>query len=150
VALIEKSMLVQFRAEQMFAMVNDVASYPAFLPWCAGAEVVQQDDHTQRAALKINYKGIKQRFATLNRAEEPSAEKSGSIAMTFLDGPFRLLDGQWLFKPLEGGSCKIEFRLRYEFSNRILEKTLGPAFSSIANSFVDAFVRRAESLFGNS
>ncbi|UCH48155.1 MAG: type II toxin-antitoxin system RatA family toxin [Betaproteobacteria bacterium] len=148
-ALIERSMLVPFAAERMLALVNDVASYPEFLPWCAGSEVVQQDDGTQHAGLNIRYKGIKQRFSTRNQTEQPSADKPGSIKMTLLDGPFRLLDGQWLFQPLDSGSCKIEFRLRYEFSSKILEKTLGPAFGGIANSFVDAFVKRAESLYGN-
>ena len=142
-------MLVSYPAERMFALVNDVASYPEFLPWCAGAEVVQQDEQTQQAGLSIRYKGIKQRFSTRNHIEKPSADKPGSIVMTLMDGPFRLLDGQWLFTPLGSGSCKIEFKLRYEFSSKILEKTLGPAFSSIADSFVDAFVKRAESSYGN-
>ena len=142
-------MLVPYPAERMFALVNDVASYPEFLPWCAGAEVVKQDEHAQHAGLKIHYKGIKQRFSTRNLIEEPSADRPGSIVMTLEDGPFRSLDGQWLFKPLGSGSCKIEFKLQYEFSSKLLEKTVGPAFSRIANSFVDAFVKRADSLYGN-
>ncbi len=142
-------MLVPYSAEQMLDLVNEVASYPEFLPWCAEAEVVRQDEHSQHAALKIHYRGIKQRFSTRNFIEKPSADKPGSIVMTLVDGPFRLLDGQWVFRPLNSGSCKIEFRLRYEFSSKILEKTVGPAFGSIANSFVDAFVKRADSLFGN-
>ena len=142
-------MLVPYPAERMFALVNDVPSYPEFLPWCADAEVMQQDEHAQHAGLKIQYKGIKQRFSTRNLIEEPSADKPGSIVMMLVDGPFRSLDGQWLFKPLGSGSCKIEFILRYEFSSKLLEKTVGPAFSRIANSFVDAFVKRAESLYGN-
>jgi ribosome-associated toxin RatA of RatAB toxin-antitoxin module len=150
VALIEKSMLVSFPAERMFALVNDVASYPEFLPWCAGAEVAEQDEDGRVAGLKIHYKGIKQRFSTRNLAEAPSPDKPGSIVMSLVDGPFRSLNGQWLFKPLGTDSCKIEFILRYEFSSKLLEKTVGPAFSRIANSFVDAFVKRAESLYGNN
>ncbi len=142
-------MLVPYSAEQMLDLVNEVASYPEFLPWCAEAEVVRQDEHSQHAGLKIHYRGIKQRFSTRNFIEKPSADKPGSIVMTLVDGPFRLLDGQWVFRPLNSGSCKIEFRLHYEFSSKILEKTVGPAFGSIANSFVDAFVKRADSLFGN-
>ena len=142
-------MLVPFAAERMFALVDDVASYPEFLPWCASAEVVQQDEQAQHAGLSIRYKGIKQRFSTRNVKVQPSAHQPGSIAMTLVDGPFRLLDGQWLFKPLDSGSCKIEFRLHYEFSSKILGKTLGPAFGRIADSFVDAFVKRAEDLYGN-
>ena len=134
----------------MLDLVNDVARYPEFLPWCAGAEVVEEDDRAQVAGLKISYKGIKQRFSTRNLVEEPSADQPGSIVMTLVDGPFRSLDGRWLFKPLSRESCKIEFTLRYQFSNRILEKTVGPAFGRIADSYVDAFVKRAEALYGMS
>ncbi len=74
--------------------------------------------------------------------------ESGSIIMVLVDGPFRILDGQWIFKPLNPDSCKIEFRLHYEFSSKLLEKLLGPAFGHIANSLVDAFLKRAESIYG--
>ena len=142
-------MLVPYPAERMLDLVNDVASYPEFLPWCAEAEIVQQDEHSQHAGLKIQYRGIKQRFATRNLIEKPSADKPGSIVMTLVDGPFRLLDGQWVFWPLNSASCKVEFKLHYEFSSKILEKTVGPAFSRIANSFADAFVKRANYLYGD-
>ena len=147
-ALIEKSMLVPYPAEKMLVLVNDVASYPEFLPWCAGAEIVDADEHTLLASLKIDYKGIKQGFSTRNRTERPVAGRPGSIQMKLVDGPFRLLDGEWLFRPLGNEACKIEFRLRYEFAGKLLEKMIGPVFNHIANSFVDAFVKRAELLYG--
>ncbi len=150
VALIEKSMLVVYPADKMLELVNDVACYPAFLPWCAGAEVVDEGAGTLRAALKIRYKGIRQRFSTRNRTELPHGNSPGLITMTLIDGPFRSLDGQWLFKPLNNDACKIEFTLRYEFSSKLLEKVVGPAFNHIANSFVEAFVKRADQLYGKN
>jgi len=141
-------MLVGYPAEKMFDLVNDVDRYPEFLPWCGGVEIVDEDEQTVHAALKINYKGIKQRFSTRNRLERPVGEKTGSIVMVLVDGPFRVLDGQWRFKPLGEGACKIEFNLHYAFSSKLLEKMFGPVFSHIANSFVDAFVKRAEFLYG--
>ena len=141
-------MLVGYPADRMLELVNDVASYPEFLPWCAGAEVVHETEDTLRATLKIGYKGIRQQFSTRNRTIAPNESSPGSIVMTLVDGPFRSLNGQWLFKPLNDEACKIEFTLRYEFSSKLLEKVIGPAFNYIANSFVDAFVKRAHSLYG--
>lgn len=141
-------MLVGYPADRMLELVNDVASYPEFLPWCAGAEVVQESEDTLRATLKIGYKGIRQQFSTRNRTIMPDESSPGSIMMTLVDGPFRSLNGQWLFKPLNDNACKIEFTLRYEFSSKLLEKVIGPAFNYIASSFVDAFVKRAHSLYG--
>jgi ribosome-associated toxin RatA of RatAB toxin-antitoxin module len=148
VALIEKSMLVEYPADRMLELVNDIDSYPEFLPWCAGAEVVRETEDTLRATLKIGYKGIRQQFSTRNHSEAPHDGEPGSITMALVDGPFRTLHGKWRFKPLGDEACKIEFTLRYEFSNKLLEKVIGPAFNYIANSFVDAFVKRANSLHG--
>ena len=142
-------MLVGYPAERMLALVNDIASYPEFLPWCAGADVIHESDNTLRATLKIGYKGIRQQFSTRNHTTEPDKNAPASIKMSLVDGPFRSLNGQWLFKPLDDEACKVEFTLRYEFSSKLLEKVIGPAFNYIANSFVDAFVRRANSLYGN-
>ena len=149
-AHVEKSMLVGYPAEKMFDLVNEVDRYPEFLPWCGGVEVIEESERMILAALKIDYKGIKQRFSTRNRIDKPLGDKPGSITMSLVDGPFRALDGQWKFNPLGEGACKIEFSLSYEFSSTLLNKVFGPVFNYIANSFVDAFVKRAEHLYGNS
>ncbi len=138
-----KSVLVPYTAEQMFALVDDVERYPEFLPWCSGAQVARGIEHTTRATVQISYRGIKQRFTTANTKVPPQ-----SITMKLIDGPFRALDGQWRFNGLGGRGCKIEFRLQYEFSNRVLAALMGPVFGYIADTMVDAFVKRAERVYG--
>ena len=142
-ALVEKSVLIEYSAAQMYALVEDVATYPQFLPWCGGTEILKKEGDMTRAAITIDFRGIKQRFSTENRADPPQL-----IEMNLVDGPFRQLDGSWRFKPLGEGACKIEFRLHYEFSSKLLEKFVGPVFHLIASTFVDAFVKRARQLYG--
>lgn len=142
-ALVEKSVLVEYSASQMHALVEDVASYPEFLPWCGGTEVLSREGEVTHAAIRIDYRGIRQRFSTQNRSWPPQA-----IEMKLVDGPFRHLDGSWRFKPLGEQACKIEFRVHYEFSSKILEKLVGPVFRYIANTFLEAFVKRAQQLYG--
>jgi ribosome-associated toxin RatA of RatAB toxin-antitoxin module len=142
-ALTQKSVLVEYSAAQMYALVEDVARYPEFLPWCGGAEVLGREADTMRAAITIDFRGIRQRFSTENRHVPGSL-----IEMKLLDGPFRELDGSWKFKPLGEDACRIDFHLHYEFSSRLLEKLLGPVFHYVANSFVDAFAKRAGQLYG--
>ena len=72
------------------------------------------------------------------------------IKMGLIDGPFKHLDGEWRFKVLSDEACKIEFVLHYEFSNKLLDTVLGPVFNYIANSFVEAFIQRAEQVYGAS
>jgi ribosome-associated toxin RatA of RatAB toxin-antitoxin module len=142
-ALVEKSVLIEYPAAQMYALVEDVAAYPEFLPWCGGTEILKREGEITRAAITIDFRGIKQRFATENRAHPPQL-----IEMSLVDGPFRQLDGNWRFKALGDNACKIEFRLHYEFSSKLLEKIVGPVFHFIASTFVDAFVKRAQQLYG--
>lgn len=141
-ALVEKTVLLPFSAEQMFALVDNVSDYPLFLPWCGGASAEYVDENTVIASVHINYHQIKQSFTTRNKRQPPNV-----IEMQLQDGPFKQLDGHWHFTALTPTACKIEFRLHYEFSSKLLEKLVGPVFHYIANSFVDAFTRRAEKVY---
>lgn len=144
-ALVEKTVLVAHSAEQMFNLVDRVEEYPLFLPWCGGASVTELDGTRVHATVHIDYLHLKQSFTTENVRTPPY-----QIAMTLQHGPFRHLDGSWRFIPLSPTACKIEFRLRYEFSSKLLEKMVGPVFHYIANSFVDAFIQRAEKVYTNT
>jgi ribosome-associated toxin RatA of RatAB toxin-antitoxin module len=141
-AFVDKSVLLPYSAEQMFALVNNVSDYPLFLPWCGGASVAVVGENTTHATIHINYLQIKQSFTTENVLHSPN-----NIAMTLKDGPFRNLDGNWHFTALSPSACKIDFKLHYEFSSKLLEKVLGPVFHFVANSFVDAFTHRAEKVY---
>ena len=142
-AVVHKSVLLNYSAEQMFALVDKVEDYPAFLPWCGGVDVRERAADKLVAAIQINYHGVKQSFTTQNTHVPPTR-----MQMTLVEGPFSQLDGTWQFKPLRADACKIEFDLHYEFSSKILEKMIGPVFSKIADSFVDAFCKRAEVVYG--
>lgn len=144
-ALVEKTVLVAHSAEQMFNLVDRVEEYPKFLPWCGGASVTELDGTRVHATVHIDYLHLKQSFTTENVRTPPY-----QIAMTLQHGPFKHLDGSWRFIPLSPTACKIEFRLRYEFSSKLLEKMVGPVFHYIANSFVDAFIQRAEKVYTNT
>jgi ribosome-associated toxin RatA of RatAB toxin-antitoxin module len=141
-ALVEKTVLVPYSAAQMFALVDGVADYPQFLPWCGGSSVQEIDENTVHASVKIDYHGIKQSFTTENTRRVPE-----HIDMRLKDGPFRQLEGDWQFIPLSASACKIVFSLHYEFSSKVLETLVGPVFHYIADTFVDAFVRRAEEIY---
>ncbi|MGE5385808.1 MAG: type II toxin-antitoxin system RatA family toxin [Betaproteobacteria bacterium] len=142
-ALVEKSVLIERSAQQMFELVERCEDYPQFLPWCARGEIKFRDDRKTVATLDINYHSIKSHFTTENTKFAPS-----SIELRLVDGPFRRLEGSWHFKALAESACKIEFKLHYEFSSKIFEKVIGPVFSHIANTFVEAFVRRADQVYG--
>ena len=144
-ALVEKSVLIKRSTQQMFSLVDKVEDYPKFLPWCSKTQLEFRDDKKTVATLHINYLGVKSHFTTENDKESPVR-----MLIKLVDGPFRRLEGEWTFKALSEDACKIELSLSYEFSSRMFEKIIGPVFSQISNSFVDAFVKRAEDVYGVS
>lgn len=141
-ARVEKSVLVAHPPECMFELVDRVEDYPDFLPWCGGTELIRRDDERTVATIHIAYLGIRQSFTTENLKTHPR-----EMRITLQDGPFAELEGDWAFLPLGDDACKVEFRLQYVFSSRMLETVLAPVFSHITNTFVDAFVRRADEVY---
>jgi len=143
VQCVKKSVLIPYSAAQMFELVDRVEDYPAFLPWCAGARVLETHPGGKTAKLDIDYHGVRASFTTQNDNTPPTL-----IVVKLKDGPFRTLHGEWRFRALAAEACKIEFELQYEFATPLLDRAVGPVFSHIANSFIDAFVARAEALYG--
>ena len=140
---VDKSVLVGYTAQQMFSLVDDVEKYPEFLPWCVGTSISQRNEKISLATINVKYRQLRRSFTTENTRHEPNL-----IEMRLISGPFRYLEGNWRFTDLGNSGCKIEFHLRYEFSGRLLEKLLGPAFKHIADSFIDGFIKRAENIYG--
>ena len=142
---VRKSVLVPYSATRMFELVERVDAYPQFLPWCAGAKVIGEAAEERLVRLDINYHGVRAHFTTANRGRRPE-----EIVMELRDGPFRHLAGIWRFRALSEAASKVELELDYEFATHVLERLIGPAFSHVARSFVDAFVRRAEHVYGST
>jgi ribosome-associated toxin RatA of RatAB toxin-antitoxin module len=142
-AQVNRSVLLEFSASQMFDLVDRVEDYPAFMPWCSRTELKFRDRESTVATLFIDFKAVKSHFTTSNHKDAPRR-----MQITLVDGPFRRLEGFWEFRPLDEQACKVDFSLNYEFSSRLFEKIIGPVFSHITGSFVDAFVRRARHVYG--
>lgn len=142
-ALVEKSILIGYSAQQMFDLVDRCEDYPRFLPWCAKADLHFRDDTQTVATLHVNYHGIKAHFTTRNHKVFPER-----MDIHLVDGPFRHLEGGWTFRGTSESACQIEFHMHYEFSSRLFEKLIGPIFHQVSDTFVDAFIRRAEAVYG--
>ena len=143
---VHKSVLIWYSPQEMFDLVTDVAKYPAFLPWCDHAKVIGEHETGVTAEIGLSFGGIRQTFTTRNE-HVPGRE----VSLRLVNGPFSQLDGQWSFQPVGDGSqraCKVELSLNYGFSNATLGKLVGPVFDRIAGSLVDAFVKRAEQVYG--
>ena len=146
---VKKSVLLWYTPHEMYALVTDVQSYPAFLPWCVRTEVLEQRSDGVTARLHLAYLGVHHAFTTRNTHSVDEC-----VRLELVDGPFSALTGTWRFIPLpaaEGAqakACKVDFDLRYAFKTGALEALVSPVFDRIANTFVDSFVKRAEQVHG--
>jgi ribosome-associated toxin RatA of RatAB toxin-antitoxin module len=134
-----KSVLVGRSARAMFDLVDDVAGYPRFLPWCSGAEVLERTEEITRARIDVDYHGLGSHFTTLNRKQAPLR-----MDLEFVEGPFERLHGHWRFTPLGESGCRVEFALEYSFANAAMSALLAPVFGHIIETLVDRFVAHAE------
>ena len=140
---IARSAIVESTARQMYDLVEDIESYPEFLPWCSGAHVRERTAGRTVATLDVGVLPVRQSFTTEN-----TNVPGKSIDMRLLHGPFRKFDAHWKFTPLGASAAKIEFTIAYEFADPILALSLEPMFEGIAGTMVDAFTRRAERVHG--
>lgn len=141
---VSKSALLEYSAAQMYNLVNDIPSYPKFLPWCSGARVLNQSATSVEASIDISHSGLHKSFTTRN-----NLTPNESIELKLLDGPFKSLQGLWRFQAIDENNCKVSLDLEYEFSNKILGLIVGPVFNQIANTLVDAFYDRAGIVYGS-
>ena len=141
---IARSAIVEHSAGEMFSLVDDIESYPRFLPWCRAAQVDERSAQWVHATLSVGMRGLNQTFSTRNELHPPEA-----MDMRLLKGPFRHFAAAWRFKPLSAQACSVEFSLEYAMAGP-LARMLEPLFDQIADTMVDAFTRRANDLHGKS
>ncbi|MEZ8650825.1 SRPBCC family protein [Vibrio splendidus] len=139
---VTRSALVSFSADQMFSLVNDVARYHEFLPGCSGSRVIESSDSTMVASVDVSKAGISKTFTTSNRLAD-----GAEILMELVDGPFKKLQGGWYFTPLDEQACKVELKLEFEFSSRMIEMAFGKVFKELTSNMVSAFTQRAKQVY---
>ncbi len=129
---------------QIYELVADVESYPAFLPWCTGCRIYSREGNVLHANLRVGFKMVSESFrsrVTLDPVER--------IDIAYLDGPFRYLDSRWQFSPRDDG-CVIDFFIDFEFRSLLLRKIMGPLFNEVVRRSVAAFIARADTLYGHA
>ena len=135
-----RSAVVPYSPEEMYSLVNDIESYPRFLPWCRSARVLERGDGWLKARIDMARGALHHAFTTRN-----TLDHGRRIRVELEHGPFRHLEGDWHFEPVDGG-CRVSLDLEFEFAGRLLSAMVGPIFHQIASTLVDSFCRRAHEL----
>ncbi len=134
-----RSALVARPPELVYQIVEDVERYPEFVPGCSEAKILERHAGEVIARLVVKRGPLRTDFTTRNRFEP-----GRSIHMDLVEGPFRTLEGKWTFLPVASNGCRIEFALRFQFSNLLKSALFEPMFEETAATLVRAFVARAQ------
>jgi ribosome-associated toxin RatA of RatAB toxin-antitoxin module len=151
---VRRSALVPYTPQQMYVLVNDVARYPDFVPWCPATRILVESVDAITATVEIARAGVRLALTTRN-----SMRAGERIDMRLVEGPLKSFEGSWQFLPILAEpaapgtapavrGCRIELEVRFEFASAALGVLFGPLFESSWDSLVDAFVQRARSVYG--
>ncbi|WP_045224758.1 type II toxin-antitoxin system RatA family toxin [Methyloterricola oryzae] len=139
---VQRSALVRFPAHLMFDLVDDIPSYPKFLPWCTGSRILRHSGNVVDAELDIARAGFQKSFATRNTITAPR-----EIRLSLLNGPFSHLEGVWTFTELRADASKIALDLEFEMNGKLANLAFGAIFNQICNTMVSAFSERAKAIY---
>lgn len=140
---VNRSALVPYTAHEMFSLVDDVESYPEFVPWCSDATIESRSGDSIVATLELHKGPVSQHFTTRN-----TRRGSEAIDMELVGGPFRQLSGGWRFRDIEGQGSRVSLELEFEFNSKLVDMMFGTFFKDAGDSMVDAFTTRAREVYG--
>ncbi len=134
-----------YTPEQMFDLVADIASYPAFLPWISAMRVRSRTDTEAVADMIVGFKGLRESFTSRVKMERPA-----SVRVDYVDGPLKHLTNDWRFRPDDKGGVLIDFEVDFAFKSKLFEMLAGQMFDKALRKMIGAFEARAETLYGVS
>lgn len=129
-------------AGDVYSIVSDVGSYPEFLPWLDGVEVLGRKKEFVEAALQVARAGAHVEYITRFRLHPQTR-----IDMQLVDGPMRRLYGVWTFRDTAGGRSVLAFDVDYEFSNPVLGMLFNHTFTRTIDDLADHVASRADELY---
>ncbi|MCJ7422387.1 type II toxin-antitoxin system RatA family toxin [Sphingomicrobium astaxanthinifaciens] len=134
-----------YSPEQLFALVADVARYDEFLPWVSAVRVRSESEDELVADLIVGFKAFKERFTSRVKKDYPD-----KITVDYIEGPLKFLHNEWTFEPDGEGGTNLHFCVDFAFKNRIFETVAGQMFDRALRRMTDAFIARADALYGDS
>ncbi|MEK6639007.1 MAG: type II toxin-antitoxin system RatA family toxin [Pseudomonadota bacterium] len=136
--------ILPWTAGQMFDLVADVGRYGEFLPWVSAVRIRSNSDYEMTADVIVGFKGLRENFTSRVAKTRPT-----SIKVDYVDGPLKFLRNEWYFSDRPEGGCNIDFAVDFAFKSKIFEALAGQVFERALNKMTDAFVARAEVLYGS-
>ncbi len=144
---VKKTVLTHHQIESIYNLVKDINSYKSFLPGCTDSSIIssQLDEAGyEQVIAKID---VEKMLINTNFISQNTYIPNQRIDINLVKGPFSHLKGYWEFSSIND-LTKVCFYLEYQFNNFMLSKLYSAIFDTITQQILDAFLSRADSLYG--
>lgn len=140
---VQRSALVAYPPERMYALVVDCERYPQWFDWCTAGRVLAREGNRVQAELTVRVAGISAKFSTENVEQPPNR-----LDIRLLEGPFRQLVGAWTFDPVGAIGTRVGLDLSFEVNSSLMASALSLGFRRLADRMVEDFCRTARTVYG--
>jgi ribosome-associated toxin RatA of RatAB toxin-antitoxin module len=137
-----KKTYLDYTPEQLYELVNDIPSYPHFVPYCTQGQVLEIHDWGVIASLTFGSFGLSTTLVTKNKLIT-----NKSVHMTLVKGPLSDLDGLWQFTPTHEGTL-ISLDITYHHGISLVDKLSGPILDKIIQTMETVFIQEAHRRYG--
>ena len=140
---IHRYAIVSHSCQEMYALVSDVGAYAQFLPYCVSAEILSTKGNIVHGQMVFSYFGLSYTVVTQN-----TMEPFGRIGLSLLQGDMQSLEGQWLFRDMQDGHCRVSLDLAIDMHDGWTYRVINRILDRVADTMVDRFVERAQQVYG--
>jgi len=142
-----------YAADQLYAIVADVASYKDFVPLVrritiSNRKTLEDGRDTFIAEMTVAYKKLGIEESTRSHVIADPAKRM--VTAHSNEGAVKHLDTQWKIVSTGANSCEIDFTVDYALKSRSLQFLVSGMFDLVVRKIMNAFEERARKLYGQA
>ena len=139
----KQEIIINHRAKDLYKIVLDIEKYSEYIPWCKKIIIKTRSKNEMLADMIVCYKYfLPQTFTSYVKFDSNKL----FINTSYIRGPLKDLNTEWIFKKLEIKKTKIIFNIRFEFQKLLHQKLAEFFLGLIENKMIDSFKKRADEI----
>ena len=131
-----------YTCKQLFDMVADIESYPAFLPGWSRVHILHAENARLDVEQHLEIGPLALRFTSSAQLDDCSR-----ILITSSDAPFGNMTIDWHFTSVADNCCEVSVEIELALHTGPLERPLTRVLAHSNNELLSLFEQRAHSLY---
>jgi coenzyme Q-binding protein COQ10 len=131
-----------YTCKQLFDLVADIESYPAFLPGWSRVHILHSDDARLDVEQQLRIGPFPLRFRSTAQLED-----CDRILITSHNAPFGHMTIDWHFRPLQENHCEVSIEIALDLYAGPFRRPLSRMLEFSGDELLLLFEQRARSLY---